>query len=104
MFVLFFIGQLLPQKLPIHVELYQCCCLEHLVIDKKIDKKSQPQMIDITRPLLIFGIYMENCKLSELAMPNMQVLKFYLYSGRFGNFLTNIVPIRLKVNDILFLK
>ena len=29
-----------------------------------------------TRPLLIFGIYMQNCKLLELAMPNMQVLKF----------------------------
>ena len=34
MFVLFFIGQLLPQKLPIYVELCQFCCLEHLVIDK----------------------------------------------------------------------
>ena len=30
-----------------------------------------------TRPLLLFGIYMQNCKLSELAMPNMQELKFY---------------------------
>ena len=34
MFVLFFIGQLLPQKLPIYVELCQCCRLEHLVINK----------------------------------------------------------------------
>ena len=30
-----------------------------------------------TRPLLIFGIYMQTCKLLEPAMPNMQVLKFY---------------------------
>ena len=28
-------------------------------------------------PLLIFSIYMQNCKILKLEMPNVQVLKFY---------------------------
>ena len=42
-----------------------------------MDKKSQQQNYRYTRPLLMFGIYMLNCKMLELAMPSMQVLKFY---------------------------
>ena len=37
--VLFFIGQLLPRKLLIHLELCQCCCLEHLVINAILNRQ-----------------------------------------------------------------
>ena len=44
----------------------------------KSTKNLNNKIIDIlARPLLMFGIYMLNCKMLELAMPSMQVLKFY---------------------------